>query len=59
MIVSMLVSNGTLARFKWLRCGNEALVTEMCRRDAALHPMAWGADEAVSHLGGFWCCKIS
>jgi hypothetical protein len=31
MLVSMLVSNGVLAIFKWLRCVNEALVTEVRR----------------------------
>jgi hypothetical protein len=41
MIASMLVSNGTLATFNWLRCVNEALVTEMCRRDEAPQPIIW------------------
>jgi hypothetical protein len=41
MIASMMVSNGTLATFNWLRCVNEALVTEMCRRDEAPQPIIW------------------
>jgi hypothetical protein len=43
MLVSMPVSNKVLDIFKWLRCVNEALVTEMCRRDGgASQPIILG-----------------